>query len=152
MVITDSLEKSPSSVSIVASTIWVLFASLEALTLSSTCFWIKLNTRVPSSSSVSVCLPLPFFVGVSGEPDRSCISTSTDEAIFCWCGQMGLGYLCNLTGHVTQRFRDNCVVLKKVQFALQRKIGEGKLEYLPERNSCSCITLGTITYDGRVLT
>jgi len=89
-VITDSLEKSPSSISNAASTIWVLFASREALIPSNTYFWNKEKPRILSSSSVSIYLPLPFLVGVSSKPDRSCISISTDEAIFCWCGWKGL--------------------------------------------------------------
>ena len=37
---------------------------------------------------------------------------------------------CNLTCHITRKTRDNYVVLKKVQFALLRKIGEFNLFYL----------------------
>ena len=33
---------------------------------------------------------------------------------------------CNMTCHVTRKTRDNYVVLKKVQFALLRKIGDRK--------------------------
>ena len=80
---TNSLQESPSSVSTVTSTIWVLFASYEAFKLSNTSVWINEILRVFSSSLISICLPSPFFVGVSSQPARSCISPSTDEASFC---------------------------------------------------------------------
>jgi len=45
-------------------------------------------------------------------------------------GALGFMYdSCNLTCHVTRKTRDNYVVLKKVQFALLRKIEEFNLFY-----------------------
>jgi len=37
---------------------------------------------------------------------------------------------CNLTGHITWKTQDNYIVLRKVQFALLRKIGGFNLFYL----------------------
>jgi len=41
--------------------------------------------------------------------------------------------LCNLTGHVTWKTRDNYMVLRKVQFVLLRKIGERKHDFKARR-------------------